>query len=108
MGVIGQEGCNRAKVVVFGQSGCIWAKVFAFEQKLSFLAKWLYLNKSTCIRAKVVLNGTWLRSVFAELEAFFCPKIAFQNVLQKAYFHVLFVTRLRFNGHCRVTETHLK
>ena len=44
MVVIGQSGCNRAKVVVFGQSGCI-------------RRRWVYLSKSGCNWENVVLSG---------------------------------------------------
>ena len=53
-------------------------------------------------------NGSWMLSVFVEIYAFHCPKLALKNVLQNANFQVLFATRLRANGDCKVTETHLK
>ena len=54
------------------------------------------------------VNGAWQQSVFVELEAFLCPEIALQSVLQKANFKVLFALRLRANGDCEVAETHPK
>ena len=49
-------------------------------------------------------NRTWLQSVFAELKKFICQKVSFQNVLQKGKLKVLFPTRLRANGDCKVTK----
>ena len=55
--VLVQGGCNCAKwlcsckVVVFGQDGCVRAKVVVFGIKL------FYWGKSSCIWAKVVVFG---------------------------------------------------
>ena len=76
MVVLVQNGCIRAKVAVFGKSGSlrairmysgirgsIPAKVVLFGQVCcnretgSFWAKWLYSDKSVCIRTKVVVFG---------------------------------------------------
>ena len=58
MVVFGQTGCILAtwlysgKVVVFGQKGCIPSNVAVFEQNRLYSAKWLYSDKSGCIREK--------------------------------------------------------
>ena len=40
----GENGCNRAKLVLWDKSGGIWAK-------------WLCSGKSACTRAKLVVLG---------------------------------------------------
>ena len=47
--VLGQSGCNRAKVVLFGQkklysgkNGCSQEKVVVFRQSSCSLARWLF------------------------------------------------------------------
>ena len=72
-----KSGCIRAKLVVFLQSGstpvkwlysgkscCLWAKVDVFVQKWLYSdksgcvrAKWLNSGKSSCIRAKWLYSG---------------------------------------------------
>ena len=53
-------------------------------------------------------NGTWLRSVYPSYKNIFVKKVALQTVLQRATFDVLLGRRLRANGDCKVTKTHLK
>ena len=53
-------------------------------------------------------NETGLRLEFVEIRAFLYPKIAPQNVLQKANFETHFGRPLRAKGDCDVTETHLQ
>ena len=43
------------KVVVFGQTGCICRMSFLSGKLVVFGQNWLYLGKSGCIRAKVVV-----------------------------------------------------
>ena len=70
MALFGQNGCIRAKVVVFGQkwlfsdkSGCFRATVVLFGQKGCFWAKVVVFGQNDllrlygCIGAKVVVFG---------------------------------------------------
>ena len=56
--VFRQGGCNWAKVVIFLQNGCIRAKwLFSCKSGSKIGQNWLYLGKSGCIKAKVVVLG---------------------------------------------------
>ena len=50
--VFGQSGSLREKWMYWDKSGCIRAKMVVFGQSGRIREKWLYLCRSGCIRAK--------------------------------------------------------
>ena len=57
MVVFGQIWLYLGKFVFLGKIGCIWGKLFFFSHKIDCIPeKWLYLEKSDCIRAKLVVH----------------------------------------------------
>ena len=72
--------------------------------KISWKAQILQMAKSDifCVKSaddEDSANGTWLRSVFVELEAFLCPKFALQTVFKNL------ILRYFLEGRCGLTPT---
>ena len=54
----GNSGCTRAKLLYLDKSGCMRANVVVFRQKVFlFGQKLLYSGQSGCIRAKWLYSG---------------------------------------------------
>ena len=63
MVVLGQSGCNRAKVVLFGQTMLYSGKSGCIRAICGILAKVVIIKQSCCNWAKVVVLGQkWMYS----------------------------------------------
>ena len=64
MVLIWQKYLLAGKMVAFGQSSSYREEVIVFRQNDCTKAKWLYSNKTVCIRAKVDIFGSFIQAMW--------------------------------------------